>query len=61
MQYFTRLFPHYNIYNMLVMFSPFRKYMPLEMAEHSSGKVSYTELELQRCFEIIQGDKKVIN
>lgn len=30
-----------------------------EMAGNSSEKVSYTELELQRCFEIIQGNKKV--
>ncbi|OQD78789.1 hypothetical protein PENANT_c080G07796, partial [Penicillium antarcticum] len=29
------------------------------MADNSSDKVSYTELELQRCFEIIQGNKKV--
>jgi hypothetical protein len=30
-----------------------------EMTDNSSDKVSYTELELQRCFEIIQGNKKV--
>jgi hypothetical protein len=44
---------------MVGILSPLRSYMPLRMAEHSSGKVSYTELELQKCFEIIQGDRKV--
>jgi hypothetical protein len=48
------------IFEMFRTLLPLRSYTPLEMASQSSGKASYTELELQRCFEIIQGDKKVI-
>jgi hypothetical protein len=29
------------------------------MAENSAEKIHYTEIELQKCFEIIQGNKKV--
>lgn len=29
------------------------------MAENSAETIHYTEIELQKCFEIIQGNKKV--